>query len=202
MSQNTIEYYFTPRSPWTYLGEPTLMALRERYGVEIQIYPVDIKQLFQIGGAVPLSERPLAKQLHREVELTRWGKRRQLPIHILPPSGQTDDTLACLWLTAARQQPGDGLAFAHAISRTHWTTTESINDPEVLKRLAREQGYDGETLSLVAQNKRTWLQFQQHTDRAIQKHLFGVPSYVFNETLFWGQDRLDFLEMALQDGLT
>ncbi len=196
----TIDYYFTPRSPWAYLGEPTLMALRDRYQATVVPKPVDIKQLFRLGGALPLAERPLAKQLHRKTELARWSQRRGLPLDADRPP--VDDTLACLLLTAASAGTGDGLALAHAMSRAHWAEGRAIDDPAVLLACGAAVGLDGEALLAAANHKRTWLRYQQHTDEAIQRHGFGVPSYWMGGELFWGQDRLDFLEERLQAGAT
>ena len=66
-----------------------------------------------------------------------------------------------------------------------------------MRALARECGLDTDRLTETADAPETARQFQANTDEAIERQVFGAPTYLYQGELFWGQDRLDFLERAL-----
>ena len=81
--------------------------------------------------------------------------------------------------------------------RTVWVDNENIADPEVIKDVLDAKKLDAVTLMASAQQEKTARMLAAHTEEAISRGVFGLPSYVTAHDLFWGQDRLEFLESSL-----
>jgi 2-hydroxychromene-2-carboxylate isomerase len=81
--------------------------------------------------------------------------------------------------------------------RTVWVEDENIADPEVVKTVLDAQGLDAVILMASAQQEETARLLATNTEEAISRGVFGLPSYVTAHDLFWGQDRLEFLESSL-----
>src|SRR4051794_8297428 len=78
------EYFFSPGSPWTYLGHERFVALARKYGVQIDIKPCDLGKVFSVSGGLPLAKRPPQRQAYRLVELKRWSEFLQIPLNLHP----------------------------------------------------------------------------------------------------------------------
>src|SRR3546814_14813267 len=69
----TIQYYFSAKSPWTYLGHERLLKLTEQCGAVVEPKPIDLAKVFLLSGGLPLNQRPSQSQAYRLTELTRWS---------------------------------------------------------------------------------------------------------------------------------
>ena len=72
MTRNSIDYFFTPVLPWTYLGHDRLVAMAAKHGATIAVKPIDLGEVFPVSGGLPLSKRAPQRQADRLVELRRW----------------------------------------------------------------------------------------------------------------------------------
>jgi 2-hydroxychromene-2-carboxylate isomerase len=192
-----IDYYFTVSSPWSYLGATRLSDIASRNHANICYTPVDISDIFSKTGGVLLKDRSMERQNYRFSELDRWRKRLNIEINLRPNFLHASDRLANKVIVVLRQMSIDPGPLAMAFGRAIWLEDKDISDPEVVEALINEQELDAKLLIATAQSRETEDKFQRDTDVAISRGVFGVPSYVISEHLFWGQDRLDFLEMSL-----
>src|SRR5690606_759454 len=88
----TVQYFLSPRSPWTYLGHDRLMKLAERHGVEVQPMPFDLSdKVFPISGGLPLPKRSPQRQAYRLIELRRWSSWLETPLVLQPRYFPVDD---------------------------------------------------------------------------------------------------------------
>src|SRR4051812_45757430 len=78
------DYFFSPQSPWTYLGHSRFVALAKQYGVQIEVKPVDLGRVFSVSGGLPLAKRPPQRQAYRLIELKRWSEFLQIPMNVQP----------------------------------------------------------------------------------------------------------------------
>ena len=85
----------------------------------------------------------------------------------------------------------------NAIMTALWAEDRNIGDEETLIGIAEAQGLDGEVLMKAGRKDNIEAQWLQNSEDALTAGVFGAPTYALGEKLFWGQDRLEFLDRAL-----
>jgi 2-hydroxychromene-2-carboxylate isomerase len=195
----TIDYYLSPMSPWTYLGHERFAALARKYGAAIDVKPVDYGKIFPASGGLPLAKRAPQRQKYRLVELARWREALGLPLTLQPKYFPYDTSLASHLLVATRKRDGEAPAMklAGALLRATWTEERNMADAAQLAAVLTEQGLDAAALLALANSAETAAEYELLTQEAIERDVFGAPTYVLDGELFWGQDRLDLLERKL-----
>jgi len=191
-----IDYYFSPMSPWTYLGHERFTAIARTHGAVINPKPVDYGRIFPVSGGLPVAKRPAQRQAYRLVELQRWRDYLGVPLNIHPKYFPYDSRLAALTIVAA----GDtekSLTLTAALLRACWTEEKNMADEQEIAAVIRACRLDSTELLKRAMTPDTASRFEALTDEAIERQVFGAPTYVYKQELFWGQDRLDFLDRAL-----
>lgn len=192
-----IDYYFFPSSPWAYLGSKRLTEMAQRHRAEVRVLPVEAGRIFPETGGLPLAKRPPARKAYRLVELERWRRFLDMPLNTQPAHFPTPDSLASCFIIAAGRSGGDPLRLANAIGRALWAEERNIDDLGTLQAIATETGHHADSLTATALDPETRHLLSRNNDQALAAGVFGAPSYVYRGELFWGQDRLDFLERAL-----
>ena len=193
----TIDYYFTVNSPWTYLGHARFVAIAQRAGAHVAVKPVDMARVFAASGGLPVAQRPVQRQLYRMAELRRWRAHLGIPINLEPRHARVPGEMAARLLIAADLRDLNALALTGFLGRAVWEEERDISDPETLKAIATENGRNAGLLWEAAQAPATREAYDAYTQEAIDRQVFGAPTYAYRDELFWGQDRLDFLERAL-----
>ncbi len=199
--RRTVDYYLFLISPWAYLGGPRLREIAGRHGAEVRVKPIDARIVFPRTGGLPLGKRAPERQAYRLAELARWSAHLGLPLNLHPAHFPAPDEAAARLVIAAGDPGGDPggdpLGLAQAILAALWTQERDITDASVLAAAAQESGHDGPALLARAQAPATLARYQAISEEAIARGVFGSPTYALGEDLFWGQDRLDFLDRAL-----
>jgi 2-hydroxychromene-2-carboxylate isomerase len=191
-----IDYYFSPVSPWTYLGHARFAEIARRHGASIAPKPVDYGRIFPLSGGLPVAKRAAQRQAYRLVELARWRDYLGVPMNIQPKYFPYDTRLATLAIIAA----GDAekaMNLAGAFLRGCWAEEKNMADEAEITAVIRGAGLDSNALLKQANAPETASRYEAFTDEAIARQVFGAPTYVYKDELFWGQDRLDFLDRAL-----
>jgi 2-hydroxychromene-2-carboxylate isomerase len=196
----TVDYYFTPTSPWTYLGHERLVALVRRHGATVRVRPVDLGRVFEPSGGVPLARRAPQRQAYRLVELARWRDHVGVPLNIHPKHFPVPADEAGRRIIAADHAYGvdAALALAGAQMRAVWAQDRDVSDAATLEAIERECGLD--PARLAAQAHRAAADYDAYTGQAIAAQVFGAPWYVVDGVPFWGQDRIEFVGRALAGG--
>ena len=195
----TVDYYFAPQSPWAYLGHQRLADIARRSGAGIRVMPMDLGgKVFPISGGLPLGQRAPQRQAYRLVELQRFSEHLGAPLHLKPkyfPVGGDD---AARLIIAADLAAGAEAAMrvAGAVLSACWAQERNIADEKVLAELLTEQDLPATVLD-KSHSQAVQERYDAYTQAAIDAGVFGAPSYVIDGELFWGQDRLDFVERAL-----
>ena len=190
----TIDYYFTVPSPWSYLGHSRFMKLAIDNGLEVRFHPVDFGVVFAGSGGLPLPKRAPQRQRYRLFELQRWRDRLGVPLTLDPKHFPTDAAPSARALLAASEMGLDVGAFAGALMRACWVEDRDVADPATLNAVAEALGADGDALLAKAETPEIQAQAKAETEAALKAEVFGAPSWIYRGELFWGQDRLDFLE--------
>lgn len=196
-STKVVDYYFALQSPFAYLGHRAFEDILEDAEAAVRTRPINlVGKVFPATGGVPLPQRSEARKAYRLVELERWSKRRGLKMNVQPKHFPTDDTMAVRMVVAARND-ADMLHLAHAFMRAQWEQDKDLADKDVLAEAADKAGFNGAKLIEAAEDDQWDDRYERFTDQAIDRGVFGSPTYVFRGELFFGQDRLDFLAEAL-----
>lgn len=187
-----IDYYFTPTSPWSYLGHTRFVELAKRHGAAVAVKPVDYGQIFPQSGGLPLAKRAPQRQAYRLMELARWKAFLGVPLTLQPKFFPADPTQAACLISAAPEAVR--LALAGDFMRAVWAEERNIADAATVAEIAARHGI-ADAPALAAQGRAL---YDANTAEALARQVFGAPTYVYRDELFWGQDRLDFLARALE----
>ena len=197
-----IDYYVSLNSPWTHLGATRFETIAARYDASVRIYPVDFGTIFPASGGLPLPKRAPQRRAYRLVELRRWREHLGIPIHLEPRHYPVDESLSSSCVIAVRETTGDvpAIALAHRVLRALWEEEKNPGDRATLAGLIGEVGLDANTVMTLGEDQRWAERRRGDTEAAIERGVFGAPSYVIGDEIFWGQDRLDFVEQRLARG--
>lgn len=191
----SLDVYYTLASPWTFLGWDRLKHLVDASGVEVRYHVVDHGIIFPATGGLPLPQRAPARQRYRLMELRRWRDRLGVPLTIEPAFFPVSDVEAALLVLAARERGLDAWQLSRAFMAAIWQDERNVADAATREAILAEQGFDAAPL-LAAAPAMAEVR-KRESEEAVEKGVFGAPSFVYGDELFWGQDRLDFLAEAL-----
>lgn len=192
-----IDYFLSPASPWTYFGHDRFVEIARRHRADVRVAPIALTKVFPVSGGLPLAKRPPQRQAYRLVEMDRWSAHLGLPIMKHPTHFPVDDTKAALRILAADRVGVDPLDVAGALLAGLWRDDGDLNDDDALDQMLARAGLPAADLAIAADARGIAEARDQLTEEAIAAEVFGVPTYRFDGELFWGQDRLDFLDRAL-----
>jgi carboxymethylenebutenolidase len=193
-----LQYYFTPVSPWTYLGHQRFCAIAKAAGARVEVLPVDYGAIFPLSGGLPLAKRAPQRQAYRLVELKRFSQWLEVPLVLQPKFFPVDAVPASRLIVAAQRAAGPqaALALAGAMMKAVWAEERNLAERDTLAALLGECSLAASLLA-EADSPAVAARYEANTERAIAAQVFGAPSYVVAGEIFWGQDRLDFLERRL-----
>ena len=194
-----VDYYFAPQSPWTYLGHDRFAQLTRAVRATVRVLPVDFGRIFPLSGGLPLGKRAPQRQAYRLVDLRRFSEQLKLPLNLHPRFFPVSSDDAARLITAVDLKDGSDAAMAltGAVLGAVWVQERDIADADVLGQLLADCGLAGSRLD-DARGPEIDARYQAHTQEAIDRGVFGAPTYVVDGELFWGQDRLDFVQRRLQ----
>jgi 2-hydroxychromene-2-carboxylate isomerase len=194
-----VDYYISLNSPWTYLGSARFREMARRYGVVASVKPARFGEVFAQTGGLPLPKRSLQRQAYRMMELQRWRDHLGIAITIEPKFFPANEQAAAHLVIVAGLQERDTLALAHEIGKAQWELEQDIGQMPVLIEAGKRAGVDVAAVMRAAppaaELDAIW---DRNTKDAVERGVFGAPTYALpTGELFWGQDRLDFVERAL-----
>ena len=191
----TISYYFSVLSPFTYFAGDRLERIATRHGVAIEYLPMDIMGLFGKTGGLPPKDRHISRQNYRMQEIQRIAEHSGMPVNLKPKFWPTDPKPASFTIINTPNEQGDKGQLVRNYLKACWAEDRDIADPRVVQDCLKTAGFDPEIAD--TDNNQAMEIFQRNTLRAEEDHVFGSPSYVIDGQVFWGQDRLDYLEWYL-----
>lgn len=191
-----IDYFFAAISPFVYLGGQRLEAVAAKHGASIRYIPIDAPALFPRTGGQVLADRHASRKSYRVQELKRWSARLAMPLNLTPAFFPVNPAPASYAIIAAAKAGGGDLAgLVHAFPRAVWAEGRNISDDEVVKEILTKYGYDAgiaDKYMLMAAET-----YASNLEEAVSRGAFGVPTYVVGDQIFWGQDRLEDLDLYL-----
>lgn len=192
-----IDYYFTVISPFAYLAGTRLEEIADRHGATITYKPLDIMALFARTGGVPVPERPEGRQIYRLQEIRRQAAKREMPVVLKPAHFPTNAAPAAYAIIAAQAAgKGDLGALVHGLMRACWAEEKNVAEDAVIRDCLSAAGFDPALADrgLLAGAET----YAANLEEAVARGVFGSPFYIADDDeRFWGQDRLDDLDLHL-----
>ena len=193
-----IEYYYGIPSPFAYLGSLKFQSVAKKYKAEIIEKPCDlVGGIFAKTGGIPVPQRSRQRQKYRLDEIKRWSEFLNIKINIKPKFFPPKDPHLPAKFTIAANLLGTKVLFGHELLKQLWSEEKDIADEKNIEATSDLFNLNFKELSELAKSEKVSKIYQDNTEEAIVKNVFGSPTYIYNNELFWGQDRLDFLERAL-----
>lgn len=195
----TIDYYLFPLSPFGYLAGLELEAIAQRHGATVAYKPVQLMRIFAETGTPPLSERHASRRRYREQDLVRIAAAKGMALNLQPRHWPTNPVPASAAIIAAGEAGGGDIgALVHGVLRAVWAEDRDIAEDATIRDLLAQAGFDpavaGRGLLSAVET------LERNTDEALRRMVFGAPSYVVGDEVFWGQDRLALLDAHLGAG--
>jgi 2-hydroxychromene-2-carboxylate isomerase len=193
-----IDYYFATQSPWAYLGHARFAAMARDAGATVRVLPVDFGKVFAVSGGLPLPQRAAQRQAYRLVELQRFSRWLGLPLNLQPKFFPVAGAAASrLILTVAERHGSDAaMRLTGAVLAGVWADQLDIADTATLQDMLRRCALPADCHD-DAQSDAAAARYDAATQQAIDAGVFGAPSWVIDGEIFWGQDRLDFVQRRL-----
>lgn len=195
-----IDYYFSTLSPFTYLTGTRLEAIAAKHSATITYKPLDIAALFGRTGGTPPKDRHESRKEYRLQELRRQSAKTGLKLNLQPMFWPTNPAPSSYAVIAAQAAGGGDLGgLVHAITRACWAEEKNIADDDVIRAALVGAGFDaGLADSGMLAGAET---YAANLEEAVSRGVFGAPFYIVGDERFWGQDRLDDLDLHLMGKL-
>jgi len=199
-----VSCFYSLSSPWAYFAGPKLQDIVRRHHVKLLLKPFDFQEVVPRTGGVPLRTRPEPRRTYHALELDRWRKHLGMPLQLTPRFYPADGKPAGWnkppgWMVIAAQERGlDAQRLSHALLRALWAEERDTADRDVRIAVANENSLPGKELAAAEESAPVQALYKTYSEEAEGLGVFGAPTYVLQGERFWGQDRLDFLDRALE----
>jgi 2-hydroxychromene-2-carboxylate isomerase len=194
-----IEYFYAAHSAYAYLGSATLLRIARAGGHRLIHRPMDLTRVIAGAGSSPTRSRtPAFRAYFFGREIKRWSEQREAPVTDGIPSHHFNDiTLANCVLVAAMEVGETIDDLAHTLLQAHWRDDADLADAATLSRLISAADFEADGLLTAARSAPVKQRYEDFTREAIERSVFGSPTYFVGGDMFYGQDRLEMVERAL-----
>ncbi|SEL97049.1 2-hydroxychromene-2-carboxylate isomerase [Roseovarius azorensis] len=192
-----IDYYFSTLSPFAYLAGRGLEEIAARHGASVTYKPLDIMALFARTGGTPPAERHPSRNAYRAQDLPRQAKKRGMPLNLKPAFWPTNPAPSSYAIIAAQEAGGGDMgSLVHSVLRACWAEERNIAEDEVVRDCLTAAGFDPDLANRgLLSGAET---YAANLEDAVNAGAFGSPFYVVDSgQSFWGQDRLEDLDLHL-----
>jgi len=190
----TLEFLFDVGSPTTYLAHKRLPALVERTGAEVVYVPVLLGGLFKATGNASPAMVP-AKGAHMNVDLGRFAKNFGVTLNFNPYF--PINTLTMMRMAAGLVGDARFPLLVDTLFDAMWKGRKNMGDPAVVAAALEKAGLDPAEMLSLAESQPAKDALKANTESAVARGVFGAPTFFVGDEMFFGQDRLDWVEEAL-----
>lgn len=192
----TLEFYFDFGSPTAYLAHKRLGQLSEQYGLQVNYKPMLLGGVFKATGNTSPVAIPAKGKYMLEHDLPRFAKRYGVPLNFNPHF--PINTLNLMRAAIAAQRLDCMDAYVNAVFDAVWVDQKNMGDPEVVAQALTGKGFDVQAVLERSQDPEVKAELISRTEEAVARGAFGAPTMFMDGAMYFGQDRLDFVEEALQ----
>lgn len=194
-----IEYFYSAHSAYAYIGSKRFMSIACAAKRRIVHRPMDLRKVVAVTGPGATNSRtPERRAYFSEREIQRWAEYRNTPLAPAWPRYHDNDIMLpnCA-LIAALQQGNEINALAHAMLEHHWRDDANLADHATLAEIISSVRLDPQPILAHALSQQVQATYRANTEEAIQRSVFGSPTYFMDDDMFYGQDHLEMMERAL-----
>ena len=193
----TFDFYFDFGSPAAYLAYTQLPKLSADTGAQAQLMPMLLGGVFQAtGNASPVTVP--AKGRYVFVDFKRFAQSYGVPLNHNPHFPIITTTLMRMATGLQMQNDPQLVVFLDTVFKAIWVDAHNLNDPEVVAQVLTQAGLDAAALLALANAQATKDQLKAVTMRAVERGVFGAPTFFVGDEMFWGQDRIEQVKAALR----
>lgn len=193
----TVDFYFDFMSPYAYLASTQLPRLATQYQIHLVLHPIDLVAARRAAGNTgPFNRDIPPKMKYLMTDLQRWAKRYNVPFTM--PKGLDTARLNRGVLWARTQSAEAERRYFHAAYAAVWGRGGDPADPELLQSVTREAGLSPEDCRRGVDSEAIVQAYAQENHAAQARGVFGVPIFIVDEQMYWGNDRIEFLEEYLR----
>jgi len=193
----TVEFFFDLGSPASYLAWSQLPGICDRHGAALHYRPMLLGGVFQATGNASPAMIP-AKGRYMFTDLARFAARYGVPFG-LPPGFPMNTLMLMRGVIGTQlQAPERFEALLRALFNGLWAERRNLGDAAVLQQTLEQAGFDLAALTALANDAPVKAALKQATEEAVARGVFGAPTCFVGDEMFFGQDRLDFVEDALR----
>lgn len=183
------EFYFDFASPYTFIAHKKIRKVEKENSIKIKYMPILLGGLLKLAGIKPNADIPIkAKYMIKDCKL--WAEKNDInfkfnnyfPIITL-------NLMRCV-LVAEKKNFSEN--FINKVFDTIWKDGLNLNDNAVIEKLLKNLDINPETFLAEASEQKIKDALKKNTSEAFMKGIFGAPSFVVNNKIFWGQDRFEF----------
>ncbi len=199
-----VAFYFDFGSPYSYLAYKELPRVAARTGATIVWQPVLLGGVFKATGNHSPMEIP-AKSAWSNGDIRRWAERYDVPFRYNPHF--PINTLALMRGAIGYQRKSQGgdaggndskfHRYVAAIFSAMWEQGRNLNDPNEIGKVLVAAGFDPREALAMLDDPEVKAELKRVTEEAVARGIFGAPSFIVDGELFWGNDRLLFVEEQL-----
>jgi 2-hydroxychromene-2-carboxylate isomerase len=193
----TFDFYFDFGSLAAYLAHTQLPKLCTETGASANLLPMLLGGVFQAtGNASPMTVP--AKGRYVFVDFKRYADGYGVPLNMNPHFPIITTTL--MRMVTALQMHNDPRmpTFMDAVFQAIWVDSRNLNDPVTVGQVLTAAGFDAAALLAMANDQAAKDQLKAVTMKAVERGVFGAPSFFVGEEMFWGQDRMEQVKAALK----
>jgi len=193
-----LEFFFDYGSPYSYLANSQLSGLCARTQCEVVYRPMLLGGIFKAtGNSSPAEESVVPKLKYQSVEMQRWVDYYDVPFASNPFFPV--NTIQIMRAAHAAQKMGVFEEYHAAIFGAMWERGRNLGDPAIIVQELEDSGLDGQSLVSSATSPEIKELLRETSDEAVARGVFGAPTFFVGDEMFFGNDRLLFVERRLLD---
>ena len=190
-----VEFFFDFGSSYSYIAYKALPGIAAAQNAQIVWRPMLLGGVFKASGNHSPAEIP-AKSKWMNQDMQRWAARYGATFTRNPHF--PINTMTIMRGAVGMQMRGlDFPKYAEAMFRAMWEEPHNLGDPQELAAVLRQAGFDADAFQALVNDPAVKEQLKKNTEEAVARGVFGAPTFFVGEEMFWGQDRLDFVDEAL-----
>ncbi len=161
--------------------------------------PVNYGEVFPATGGLPVNKRSIQRQKYRLQELARWSELLKIKLNTEPTFFPSRSMLPSLAIISAKLLKYENVMdIAYRIMEGLWLKELDIDDEGTLKSIISKLIPTAEELLDYSKQDNVINELAKNTEKALKSSVFGAPTYIIDNEVFWGQDRLDFVERYIK----
>ena len=192
----SVEFYFDLGSPYSYLAYYRLLQIAEQQEIQVVYKPILLGGVFKATGNRSPIEIPV-KGVYSILDMQRWAEYYQIQMQMNPHFPMNTLTLMRILTGVQLLHLEKFEQVLKLLFDAMFGTPQNLNEPTVLAEVLKPSGFSVEDIMSMVQSEVVKQKLITETEQAIQRGIFGAPTFFVGDEMYWGQDRLHFVEQAL-----